>query len=194
MFVYTPPSWHPVLFSATPSQPREVSGGGRAEASSAGSFIHGPSPPFSFPRQQRSAPLTSPRNSPLVWVCNAGIGRKRPRDIPRVAAIWCLSPPPAVPPTHKFTHSWSGASSMLWELKPNGRVTMPPQGHAALCEQEPKTVCRKPALSAREAAPGPLRPQPFCKHFWFLRVMNAHCTENSSGTKSSTLMTVLQGL
>ena len=44
-----------------------------------------------------SAPLASPRNSPLLSVCNAGIGRKRPRDIPCVAAIWCLSPPPAVP-------------------------------------------------------------------------------------------------
>lgn len=44
-------------------------------------------------------------------VSNAGMGKKRPRDIPCVAAIWCLSPPPAVPPTHKFTHGWSWASS-----------------------------------------------------------------------------------
>lgn len=129
-----------------------------------------------------SAPLTSPRNLPLVSVCNAGIGRKRPRDIPCVAAIWCLSPPPAVPPTHKFTHSWSQASSTLWELKPNGRLITPPQGHAAVCEQEPKKVCRKPVPSAHEAIPGPLQPRPFCKHFWVLRVMNAHCMENRSGT------------
>lgn len=56
---------------------------------------------------------------------------------------------------------------MLWELKPNGRLITPPQGHAAVCKQEPKKVCRKPAPSAHEAVPSPLQPRPFCKHLGF---------------------------
>lgn len=115
MFVYTPPSWHPVLCSATPSGPgrsREEEG----QRELRGSFIHRPSL------------AAQPRCFPQEFT--AGSGRKRPRDIPCVAAIWCLSPPPAVPPTHKFTRSWRGASSTLWEFKPKA----PPRG---LCEKEP---------------------------------------------------------
>lgn len=112
-----------------------------------------------------SAPLTSPRNSLLVSVCNAGIGRKRPRDIPCVAAIWCLSPPPAVTPTHKFTHSWSRASSMLWELKPNGRLITPPQGHAGVCEQEPNVVCRKHAGECPRGSTQVHSTRAFCERF-----------------------------
>lgn len=158
MFVYTPPSWHPVLLSATPSQPGELPAEGRAKTAQRGvSFMN---PSCSSPSLLSSSlvPLASPRNLLLLYVLtNAGSGRKRPQDIPRVAAIWCLSPPPAVPPTHKFTHSWSQASSMLWELKPNRRMITAPQGRAAVCEQEPKTVCSKAVLSAHKAVPSLLQ-------------------------------------
>lgn len=167
MFVYTPPSWHPVLCCATPSRPGRAPEEERPRRAQRGVSFTGPPRRSPSLISGGSAPLASPRNPPLAWVREAEIGRKRPRDVPRVAAIWCLSPPPAVPPTHKFTHSWSRASSMLWELKPNDRLITPPRGHAAVCEQEPKEVCRNPVPSTHEAIPSRLQPRPFCTPFGF---------------------------
>lgn len=158
-----------------------------------GSFIHEPFQELSFPSQQQFGSTCFPQEFavPLV-LTNAGSGRKRPQDIPRVAAIWCLSPPPAVPPTHKFTHSWSQASSMLWELKPNSRLITAPRGSAAVCEREPKAVCSKPMRSAHRAVPSLLQ-RPFCEQLCFLRVKKAQCMESIFSTKSSSLIIALQG-
>lgn len=104
MFVYTPPSWHPVLFSVTPSQPGEVSGEGRAEASSAGSFIHGPSPPF-FPSsaavQLHSLPPGIHRLSLFVMLASAGRGPETfPASLPFGV---CPHPLPSLPLTNLHT-------------------------------------------------------------------------------------------
>lgn len=101
MFVYTPPSWHPVLFSRTPSQPREVSGEGRAEASSAGSFIHGPTPPFSVAVQLHSLPPGIRRSSWFVMLASAGRGLETfPASLPFGV---CPHPLPSLPLTNLHT-------------------------------------------------------------------------------------------
>lgn len=125
----------------------------------------------------------------LQMLAAAGRGLE---TFPRVAAIWCLSPPPAIPPTHKFTHSWSQASSMLWELKPNSRLITAPQGRTAVCKQEPKTVCSKRVQSAHKAIRSPLQ-RPSHKLFCFLRVKRAQCMESIFSTKSSSLTIARQG-
>lgn len=142
MFVYTPPSWHPVLFVATPSQCEEVSGEGRAAASSAGSFIHGPPPPFSFSCQQWFSSARFPQE--FDSVSKAGMGKKRPRDIPCVAAIWCLSPPPAVPPTHKFTHGWSRASSNALGITTQRQTDSASPGTCQSLSRNPKRSAGNP--------------------------------------------------
>lgn len=107
MFVYTPPSWHPVLFSTTPSQPGEVSGEGRAKASSAGSFIHGPSPPFSFSLpssvavQLHSLPPGIHRSPLFVTLASAGRGLETfPASLPFGV---CPHPLPSLPLTNLHT-------------------------------------------------------------------------------------------
>lgn len=76
MFVYTPPSWHPVLCSATPSGQGEEEG----QRQLLGSFIHSPSlaaQPRCFPQEftlvllagQEETLRHSPRHSPRHSLC-----------------------------------------------------------------------------------------------------------------------------
>lgn len=87
MFVYTPPSWHPVLCSVPPSSPGSS---GRSQASGSswgGSF---PAPPW------QPSPAASPRN----WLWQ---GRKRPQTFPETFPA--SLPFGVCPPSHSQTHT-----------------------------------------------------------------------------------------
>lgn len=165
MFVYTPPSWHPVLCSATPSRPG-APGGGRAAAP--GEFHSQPLP--------GSQALLLP---PGIHSGAAGRAGRGPETFPETFPVLLpFAVCPHLPPSLPLTNSQELEQGQLHALGIQTQGSSPgtlPEGTFRAFRKLPVPMREFPVPSSQD----------LWEHFWVLRgVMDT--ARESSGTSSST--------